>query len=139
MNAVWQVYWRKAVDNLEVAKRAWEMAAFDPCVSRTYFAAFHAAIAALLRLTDYRSRTWRHGEVQAEFVRRLIHRRKVFPSWMASVLPELATLREDGDYRPFHMSKSQAQKALRRAEEFLKHVEKALKQEGRGEFLGTAG
>lgn len=75
MNEVWKVYWRKAVDNLEVAKQAWDMAAFDPCVSRAYFAAFHAAIAVLLRLTDYRSRTWRHGEVQAEFVRRLIHRR----------------------------------------------------------------
>ena len=139
MNEVWQVYWRKAVDNLRVAKQAWEMAAFDPCVSRAYFATFHAAIAALLRLTDYRSRTWKHGEVQAEFVRRLIHRRKVFPSWMASVLPELAALREDGDYRPFHVSKSQAQRALKRAEEFLKQVGEALKQEGRGEPLGMAG
>ncbi|MCS7263723.1 MAG: HEPN domain-containing protein [Armatimonadetes bacterium] len=56
MREVWQVYWRKAEDNLQVARKAMEMAAFDPCVSRSYFAAFHAAIAGLLRLTDDRSK-----------------------------------------------------------------------------------
>jgi len=111
---------------LQVAGRAWETAAFDPCVSRAYFAAFHAAIAALLKLTDYRSRTWKHGEVQAEFVRRLIHRRKIFPSWMALVLPELAELRVDADYRPTHISKAQAEKALRKAEEFIKFIQAVI-------------
>ncbi len=126
MNEVWQVYWRKAKDNSQVAKQAWKMAAFDPCVSHAYFATFHAAITALLRLTDYRSRTWKHGEVQAEFVRRLIHRSKVFPNWMASVLPKLAELRVDADYPPSHVSKGQTEKALRRAEEFVKVVEEAV-------------
>ncbi len=111
---------------MQVAGRAWETAAFDPCVSRAYFAAFHAAIAALLKLTDYRSRTWKHGEVQAEFVRRLIHRRKVFPSWMASVLQDLRELREIADYEPTNVSKVQAQKALKLASDFLEVVRQVL-------------
>ncbi|MFN3421431.1 MAG: hypothetical protein ACK40X_06900 [Armatimonadota bacterium] len=98
MNEVWQVYWQKTKENLQVAKQAWKTGVFDLCISRACFATFHAAITALLRLTDYRSGAWKHGKVQAEFVRWLIHRNKVFPNWKASILPELAGLRVDADY-----------------------------------------
>ncbi|MCS7263724.1 MAG: hypothetical protein NZ805_02700 [Armatimonadetes bacterium] len=64
--------------------------------------------------------------MQAEFVRRLIHRRKLFPSWMASVLQDLRELREIADYEPTNVSRSQAQRATKLASDFLEAIEQTL-------------
>ena len=71
---MWHIFLTKAQSNLQAAERDLAYRAFDPCVSRAYFAAFQVAIAALLALADYRRRGhyWDHGEVAAEFTRRLI-------------------------------------------------------------------
>lgn len=71
---MWHIFLAKAQSNLLDAQRDQSHHAFDPCVSRAYFAAFQAAIAALLALSDYRRRGqyWDHGEIAAEFTRRLI-------------------------------------------------------------------
>ena len=57
---MWQDYLFKSERNLAVAERDLESGSYDPCVSRAYFAAFQAAIAALLALTDFqrRGRYW---------------------------------------------------------------------------------
>jgi uncharacterized protein (UPF0332 family) len=49
---VWQTFFTKVQSNLDAAERDYTQRAFDPCVSRAYFAAFQAAIAALLALAD---------------------------------------------------------------------------------------
>jgi len=73
----WQEFLDKARSNLRVAERALMDGEPDPSVSRAYYAVFHAAIAALLKLTDYRPKeqTWNHESVAAEFNRRLIRQR----------------------------------------------------------------
>src|SRR2546427_9462269 len=77
---MWQLFLAKAQSNLQAAERDYSHRAFDPCVSRAYFAAFQAAIAALLALADYRRRGhhWDHGEIAAKFTRRLIRQRTIF-------------------------------------------------------------
>jgi uncharacterized protein (UPF0332 family) len=101
-------------------------------VSRAYFAAFQAAIAALLALTDYhrRGQYWDHGEVAAEFTRRLIRQRKVFASDLASILDDVKTRRHQADYSTFAMSDKIAQRVLDRAKRLVARVEVALAAQG---------
>jgi len=117
----WQGYIDKARSNLRVAERASADGEPDPCVSRAYYAVFHAAIAALLKLTDYRPRrqTWDHGNIAAEFSRRLIKQRKVFRSHWAHVPVDLRGHREKADYRSETMGKKTAGQALKDAQEFV--------------------
>lgn len=129
---MWQTFFAKAQSNLEAAERDYAHRVFDPCVSRAYFAAFQAAIAALLALTDYRRRGqyWDHGEVAAEFTRRLIRHRKVFGSDLASILNDLKTRRHQADYSTFAMSDKIAQRVFDRAKRFVARVEVALAARG---------
>ena len=77
----WEDYWLKAKENLDVAALAYQGQKYNACASRAYYAVFQASIAALIKLTDFRAieSQWKHRQVQAEFNRRLIIRKKVFP------------------------------------------------------------
>ena len=129
---MWQTFFTKAQSNLEAAERDYAHRAFDPCVSRAYFAAFQAAIAALLALTDYRRRGqyWDHGEVAAEFTRRLIRQRKVFASDLAGILDDVKTRRHQADYSTLVMSDKIARRVLDRAKRLVARVEVALAARG---------
>ena len=129
---MWQLFLAKAQSNLQAAERDRAQRAFDPCVSRAYFAAFQAAIAALLALADYRRRGhyWDHGEVAAEFTRRLIRQRKVFGGELASILDDLKTRRHQADYSTFSMSDKIAQRMLNKARKLMELVETALESMG---------
>ncbi|MBI3988889.1 MAG: HEPN domain-containing protein [candidate division NC10 bacterium] len=131
---MWQIFFAKAQSNLQAAERDRSHSAFDPCVSRAYFAAFQAAIAALLALTDYRRRGqyWDHGEIAAEFARRLIRQRKIFGGEMASILDDLKTRRHQADYSTFSMSEKIAQRALDKSRKLVELIEAALESTGGG-------
>jgi uncharacterized protein (UPF0332 family) len=102
---------------------------YNAVANRAYYAVFQAAVASLLKLTDYRpARDWDHGAVQAEFVTRLIARRKVLSRDLRGILPELMILTITADYRPFMISRRQADRALRRAEPFLEAVAHAVEE-----------
>ena len=49
-----QAYLAKARSNLRVAEMAYAAGEYDPAISRAYYAVFHAEVAALLKLTDFR-------------------------------------------------------------------------------------
>lgn len=129
---MWQTFLTKAQSSLRAAERDYAYRAFDSCVSCAYFAAFQAAIAVLLALADYRRRGqyWDHGEVAAEFTRRLIRQRKVFGSDFASILDDLKTRRHQADYSTFTMSDKIARRALDRAKLLVERVEMALASRG---------
>lgn len=128
---MWQDYLSKSERNLAAAARDLESGSYDPCVSRAYFAAFQAAIAALLALTDFqrRGRYWDHGEIAAEFVRRLIHRRKIFPQTMASTLDELKSRRHQADYDHRQISQRVAERSLGKARQLVQQVHTTLQQQ----------
>lgn len=117
-----QAFWLKAEQNLAAAESEMGNRRYDTCVSRCYYAAFLAAIAALLqagvRLSDDESE-WGHKFVQSQFASQLIHRRKLYPARFRDVLSRLLALRRTADYDTDLLSAVQAERALDRTHDFL--------------------
>jgi uncharacterized protein (UPF0332 family) len=122
----WQVYLAKARSSLRTAQSAYQQGDFDSCASRAYFAVFQAEIAALIKPTELRQEEWRHERVQAEFNRRLIQSRKVFPASLRSIHDDLIGRRHTADYTDQHVSARLAEQCLRRAAEMLTAIEGIL-------------
>jgi uncharacterized protein (UPF0332 family) len=121
MNMDWQGFLNKAQSNLRVAERAYADNEPDASVSRAYYAVFHAALAALLKLTDYRRKgqSWDHGNVSAEFSRRLIMHRKVFSGDLARIPADLRMYRHKADYNSDTIGEKTAGQVLKLAQEFV--------------------
>jgi len=69
---------------------------FNNCAKLAYYACFHAAVAALLREDvpePAGGGVWSHAFVQAEFSRRLIQRRKRYPTGLGDTLPRGLSIR----------------------------------------------
>jgi uncharacterized protein (UPF0332 family) len=122
----WHVYLSKARNSLRTAQSAYEQGDFDSCASRAYFAVLQAEIAALIELTEFRQEEWRHERVQAEFNRRLIQARKVFPASLRSIHDDLIGRRHTADYTDQHVSARLAEQCLRRAAEMLTAIERIM-------------
>ena len=113
--------WReKAQQNLASAASELANGRYDACANRAYYACFHGAIVALLR-TGIRpsGEQWGHDFVQAQFAGQLITRRKLYPSALRDTLPRLFDLRRRADYEPAAVSATPADRAVRRAGEFV--------------------
>jgi uncharacterized protein (UPF0332 family) len=116
-------YLAKAHENLAGAESELQHGRINSCVRSvyvrsTYYACFHAAIAALLYtgLTSPEPASgWGHGWVHASFVGQLIQRRKLYVASLCRIVPDLLALRHKGDYRATHISQREAQQAVRRA------------------------
>lgn len=127
----WRDHLQKARMNLQAAEVCYRENLFDPAVSRAYYSVFHAAIAALLRLSDYKMEreSWDHGDVQAEFNRRLVRRRKVFSADLGRIPSDLINYRHVADYRRVTVGKKIANRCLEKAQRFTSTVEGALREE----------
>lgn len=124
----WQAYLAKARNSLRTARSAYEQGDFDSCTSRAYFAVLQAEIAALIKLTEFRQEQWRHDRVQAEFNRRLIHARKVFPASLRSIHYDLVGIRHTADYSDQVISARVAEQCLRKASEMLTNIVGVLEE-----------
>ncbi|MBI4494079.1 MAG: HEPN domain-containing protein [Chloroflexi bacterium] len=115
-----RVYWEKAQENLAAAESEYVNSRYNSCASRCYYACFQAAIYALsqagIRPSDGQ---WGHAFVQAEFIGRLINRRKQYSAQLRPTLSHTYILRQTGDYAPEHVSEVRAARAVARAEQFL--------------------
>lgn len=69
-----------------------------------------------------RTGQWDHGFVQAEFVRLLIDRRKLYPSSLRDVLSRNYRRREVGDYDDVLVSRTEADRAVRRGRELVEAI-----------------
>lgn len=90
-------YLSKAAECLAGARSELANGRFNNACNRAYYAAYNAAIVALIR-AGVTSRRWGHDEVQAVFAGQLIYRRKLYPSSLRSTLPDLLTMRMKADY-----------------------------------------
>jgi uncharacterized protein (UPF0332 family) len=112
------VYLTKAFESLQTAESEFVNRRYNSCANRCYYAAFQAAIAALLR-EDVRTRDqWKHDYVQAQFVELLINRRKLYSPNLRRVLTENQILRELADYQLKFVTETQADRALRKSRAF---------------------
>jgi len=125
----WQVYLEKAQSNLRMAEMACDAGEYDPAVSRAYYAVFHAEIAALLKLTDFRPPRWDHDRVQAEFNRRLIHRRKVFSTALRFIHNNMIGRRHIADYEAERLGQAVAERCVQKARDMVSIIARRLEGE----------
>lgn len=112
----------KAVESLASAEADLAAGRYNSCANRCYYACFQAAIAALLAADISPTGIWGHDFVRARFAGVLINRRHLYPSELKNILPELSFLRQRADYEPDHLSRTQAERALRRTTTFVAAV-----------------
>jgi uncharacterized protein (UPF0332 family) len=124
-NIAIQTFWTKALENIDSAASELTNRRCNASANRAYYASFHATIVALLR-EGIRppGAQWGHAFVQAQFAGQLVTRRKAYPSALRDTLSRLEELRERADYGLAHVSQIQAQRALRRAQEFVETIER---------------
>ena len=116
---------QKADENLQAASSELINGRYNSCTNRAYYAAFQAAIWALIRegiRPPGREGHWGHDFVQAQFAGQLINRRKLYPSALRSTLADLHALRERADYTTTMIDELRAHRILRRATEFVQAV-----------------
>jgi len=107
----------KAKENITAATLLFDNELYNACANRVYYAAFHAAIAALANIGM--DTVHSHEATQAHFVTELIRRRKVYPNHLKSYLRDLQDVRNDADYEQKSVSKKVAQRQLKKAKEFV--------------------
>ncbi len=101
----------------------------DNAASRAYYACFQAAIAALQQAgIQARGSKWGHDFVPSEFEGRLIYRQKLYPTEVRGILGRLYPLRETADYDENVVSRTEAERALRRARLFVMAIETTLRR-----------
>jgi uncharacterized protein (UPF0332 family) len=122
-------YLRKARESLASAKADVRARRYNPAANRAYYAAFQAAVAALI---FYRVRAadtdWQHRFVAEEFSGKLIKRRKEFSGRLRSALPQLFEVRIRADYGLNDVSKGDADLSVSRANELVEAVSKKIGQ-----------
>ena len=118
----------KAKNSLRTAHGAYEQGDFDSCASRAYFAVFQVEVAALIKLTEFRPDRWEHDQVQAEFNRRLIRNRKLFPSALRFIHNDLIGRRHIADYKDQHIGARTAERCLKHATEMVTTIADELKE-----------
>lgn len=114
----------KAKENLEAAELLFEAGLYNASANRAYYAAFQGTIAALSDAKKLNNKT--HKNVQADFSRELIQRRKVYSGRLKSYLTDMQEVRNKADYQTVSVSKKVAQRQLKRAVEFVRAVTQQL-------------
>ncbi len=113
----------KAKENLTAARICFENGLYNACANRAYYAALHAAVAALAHRGIRRDKI-NHGQVQADFSGELMKRRKVYPAKMKSYLPDMQIVRNKADYSGDNITRQRAGKWLARIKELVESIEK---------------
>ena len=108
----------KAEENLTAAQVCFENGLYNACANRAYYAALHAAVAALAHRGIKRDKI-NHGQVQADFSGELIKRRKVYPAKFKSYLSDMQLVRNQADYAAKQISRKVARLWLLKSEEIL--------------------
>lgn len=113
----------RAKENLAAAEQLFASELYNASANRAYYAAFHAAIAAVFA-HGFRVET-DHAKVQATFNGRLINQRKVFHSRLKSLLPDMQNIRDEADYRR-GVGKRTAAEQLKMSKEFVSAIVKEI-------------
>jgi uncharacterized protein (UPF0332 family) len=89
----------KAEESLASAQADFDAARYNSCARSTYYACFHAAVAALIMEGVLPPRgKWGHEFVQGEFSNRLVYRRKLYDAEFRNLLQRAAEERLNADY-----------------------------------------
>lgn len=117
----------KAEENFRIAQMSFNMGCYNACANRAYYASFHAAIAALVNDGAARGEN-HHAWVQSEFNRRLIKRKKIYPSKLKTYLSDMQYVRNKADYSEKGVSKKAAHRQISHAEEMIQRIREELRK-----------
>ena len=92
-----EIFVNKALENIKIAEIAFNNDCFNASANRAYYAAFHAAIAALYNFGIEPKID--HKSIQAMFADHFFNRRKIIPSIYKRYLMDLQDIRNTADYR----------------------------------------
>ena len=112
MNTDVDVFLSKAAESVASAEADFAARRYNSCANRCYYAAFQAAIAALLRVGISPKGKWLHTFVHARFDD-LVYRRKRYPAELRGIWARLHTLREKADYTNDLVTETEARRASR--------------------------
>jgi len=121
-----EIFLAKAGENIQAAELLFENEMYHASANRAYYAAFHAAVAALAH-AGIELVGLGHDSVQARFNGELIRRRKVYPGRFKSYLPDLQTVRDDADYKLRLLSQRVAKRQLDKAKEYVETLQTEMK------------
>ncbi len=111
-----QRYLAKARESLASARADVKARHYNSAANRAYYAAFQAAVAALINAGIRPARDdWGHRFVMSQFSGKLIRRRKLLTAALRSTLGELFDRRVTADYRAENVSSGDAKGAVKRA------------------------
>src|SRR5262245_33651301 len=130
------IYLTKAEESLQGAASEFAQGRYNNAANRCYYACFQAAVAALhhASIAPRGGRSeWGHAFVQAEFVGRMIHRRRLYSTSLRQVLARNLTLRHTADYALDLVTQPQVTRALQRTQDFLT----AIREQVRAHESGT--
>src|SRR3954452_8448941 len=117
------IFLTKAHESLIGAESEFLNERYNNSANRAYYACFQAAIAALQKAgVQARGGEWGHDFVQAQFNGTLINRRHLYPTELRTVLARNYTLRVQADYGEDMVSRTEAERALRRSRLFVTAV-----------------
>ncbi len=111
----------KARQNLRAAELLSENGLYDASANRSYYAALHAAVAALSS-AGIRTERISHETTQSNFSAELIRKRKIYPGHLRSYLSDLQRVRDHADYKLKSVSKKVAMRQVNKAKEFVTKV-----------------
>ena len=118
----------KAQQNLKAAQVTLDHNLYDATINRAYYAAFQAAIAALIyRKISQRGGQWGHDYVQATLNQYFIRRQKILSSQLRDTLQDLMLRRHSADYKPMIMTEKGARRALAKTLIFIKAIEEIVR------------
>ena len=114
-----------SLEALADARLMYENGRYKNALNRGYYAIFHA-ILAVNALTGFDSS--KHSGVIAYFNQNYV-KSEIFPKELSKIIRLASENREKADYLDFYIaSKEEAEKQIQRAEEFLKWIEKFLRE-----------
>ncbi len=119
------IFSAKAQENIEAAEILFENQKYNASASRAYYAAFHAAIAAL-KNAGFSIDKISHESLQAKFNGELIRKRKVYPSRFKSYLLDLQSVRLAADYKSIFVSKKVAGRQNKKAREYFEAIQQEI-------------
>ena len=113
----------KSLESLASAEDDLASARYNACARNAYYAAFQAAVVALMAEGISPRRRWEHEFVQAEFQGRLVYRRKLYPVRLRRALSEAYHARSVADYT----ERREADKLVSMARALVTLVEERLR------------
>ena len=119
-----RIYLQKSLATLAGAELELAHALHNNAVNRAYYAAYQAAVAALVAegVEPEMERFWSHDLVQLQFPSLLIDSRKRYPRKLRLTLKVLFDERLKADYEPELANAATATEAVSRARTFVEHV-----------------